>query len=59
MQIEVDKPLRLLECDEEQKKIVLEKMPALFTKTFEAGCTKNSLFWLLDQLQFLKSRLLE
>lgn len=41
MQIEVDKPLRLLECDEEQKKIVLEKMPALFTKTFEAGCYKG------------------
>lgn len=42
MQIEVDKPLRLLECDPEQKKMILEKMPALFTKTFEAGTYKGT-----------------
>ena len=39
MQIEVDKPLRLLKVGEEQLKTVQEKLPALFTKTFAAGET--------------------
>ena len=41
-QIEVDKPLRLLQIGENEKKAVLEKMPALFTKEFEAGCYKGT-----------------
>lgn len=42
MQIEVDKPLRLLSIGEEQKAAVLKKMPALFTKKFDAGCYKGT-----------------
>lgn len=44
MQIEVNKPLRLLSIDPEQKEIVLNNMPSLFTRVFPAGSyegTKN------------------
>lgn len=37
MQIEVNKPLRLLSVDEEEKNKVLENMPSLFTTKFPAG----------------------
>lgn len=37
-QIEVNNPVRVLGIDAEHRDMVLEKLPALFTKTFEAGC---------------------
>lgn len=37
-QIEVNDPIRVLGIDPEHRDMVLEKLPALFTQTFEAGC---------------------
>lgn len=41
-QIEVNNPVRVLSIDAEHRDMVLEKLPALFTKTFEAGCYKGT-----------------
>ena len=34
--------MRVLSIDAEHRDMVLEKLPALFTKTFEAGCYKGT-----------------
>ncbi len=41
-QIEVNNPVRILGIDPEHRDMVLEKLPALFTKTFDAGCYKGT-----------------
>lgn len=42
MQLEANKPIRILSCGKEQQKYVLEKYPSLFVKTFQPGAYKGT-----------------
>lgn len=42
MQLEANKPIRILSCGKEQQDYVLKKYPSLFVKTFQPGAYKGT-----------------